>query len=377
MPRTLLLADANTAIQRIVALMFATEDMRVIGVSDGEHAIARIADERPDIVLADVAMPRRNGYEVAAFVKGRPELAHIPVLLLAGALEPVDQALAAASRCDGVLVKPFEPQQVIARVRELMGGTHGAPAHMVPGVPRPIDRVVETRRAPAPASAASTAAAERREEPPLRMVQRPQAVQSDAPVPPGPPPAAAPGAKDDELADYFDQLDAAFDHIDAGAGRPDLRHVASASEEESTRIDVPTLSSVLGRPAPPSSKEPIPFAPPAVESPDIRPVPPPPRDGPIFRTVEPAPAQAPLAPDTHRRVTADPFAALIAADEEERQATRVAAEPAPSELLIEAVAARVIERLAPEGIDHLVSRIVSDVAERLVGEEIDRIRGRK
>ena len=68
----------------------------MITVGDGEQAIARIPTERPDIVLADIGMPKRSGYEVAAFVKGTPDLAHIPVLLLAGAFEPVDEARARA-----------------------------------------------------------------------------------------------------------------------------------------------------------------------------------------------------------------------------------------------------------------------------------------
>ncbi len=89
-------------------------------VGDGEQAIARIPIERPDIVLADIGMPKRSGYDVAAFVKGRSDLSHIPVLLLAGAFEPVDETRARQVDCDGVLVKPFEPQQVIARVRELI-----------------------------------------------------------------------------------------------------------------------------------------------------------------------------------------------------------------------------------------------------------------
>jgi hypothetical protein len=66
-------------------------------------------------------MPKRSGYEVSAFVKSHPSLQGIPVLLLAGAFEPVDEAKAKDARCDGVLVKPLEPQHVIARVRELMG----------------------------------------------------------------------------------------------------------------------------------------------------------------------------------------------------------------------------------------------------------------
>ena len=98
-----------------------------MAVGDGEQAIARIPTERPDIVLADIGMPKRSGYEVAAFVKGHPEFKHIPVLLLAGAFEPVDDAKAEQAGCDGVLVKPFEPQHVIARVRELLDGAKGSP----------------------------------------------------------------------------------------------------------------------------------------------------------------------------------------------------------------------------------------------------------
>ena len=87
-----------------------------------------IQADRPDIVLADVGMPERDGYEVAAFIKRTPQLAHIPVLLLTGAFEPVDEARARAVGCDGVLVKPFEPQMVISRVKELLAGPAAAPA---------------------------------------------------------------------------------------------------------------------------------------------------------------------------------------------------------------------------------------------------------
>src|SRR5688572_18826386 len=137
----LLLADDSVTIQRVIELTFSGEDVQVVTVGDGEEAIARIPTERPDIVLADIGMPKRSGYDVAAFVKGHPELAHIPVLLLAGAFEPVDQARAEEVKCDGVLVKPFEPQQVIARVRELIEGAKGSPMRATAGVPRAIDRL--------------------------------------------------------------------------------------------------------------------------------------------------------------------------------------------------------------------------------------------
>src|SRR6188474_857014 len=122
MPHKLLLADDSVTIQRVIELTFADEDVQVIAVGNGQAAIDLVERDRPDIVLADVGMPERNGYEVAAFIKGNPALAHIPVVLLTGAFEPVDEARARSVGCDGVLVKPFEPQIVISRVKDLLAG---------------------------------------------------------------------------------------------------------------------------------------------------------------------------------------------------------------------------------------------------------------
>ena len=88
MPHRLLLADDSVTIQRVIELTFADEDVQVVAVSDGDQAIARMNAEPPDIVLADVGMPGKNGYEVAAYMKHTPSLAHIPVVLLTGASEP-------------------------------------------------------------------------------------------------------------------------------------------------------------------------------------------------------------------------------------------------------------------------------------------------
>ena len=120
MPYTLLLADDSVTIQRVIELTFADEDVTVVAVSDGDQAIARLEASPPDIVLADIGMPGKNGYEVAQFIRQNPKLAHIPVVLLTGAFEPVDQARANEAGCDGVLAKPFEPQLVIGRVKELL-----------------------------------------------------------------------------------------------------------------------------------------------------------------------------------------------------------------------------------------------------------------
>jgi CheY-like chemotaxis protein len=127
-PYTLLLADDSVTIQRVIELTFADEDIDVVAVSDGDQAIARLNRSPPDIVLADIGMPGRNGYEVAQYIKQTPSLAHIPVVLLTGAFEPVDQVRAAEAGCDGVLAKPFEPQLVIGRVKELLTRPRRAPS---------------------------------------------------------------------------------------------------------------------------------------------------------------------------------------------------------------------------------------------------------
>lgn len=120
MPKTLLLADDSVTIQRVIELTFAHEDVRVVAVSDGRRAVQWLDAERPDIVLADVDVPEVDGYQIAAHVRSSGRLKHVPVLLLAGAFEPVDQARVQSIGCDGVLVKPFEPQQLVTRVKALL-----------------------------------------------------------------------------------------------------------------------------------------------------------------------------------------------------------------------------------------------------------------
>ena len=119
MPHKLLLADDSVTIQRVVQLTFVDEDIEVVTVGDGSQIVDAIRKETPDIVLVDVNMPNKNGYEVAAFVKSGATH-DVPVVLLAGAFEPVSEAQAKEAGCDGVLVKPFEPNQVVKKEKELL-----------------------------------------------------------------------------------------------------------------------------------------------------------------------------------------------------------------------------------------------------------------
>ena len=125
MAKTLLLADDSVTIQRVIELTFAHEDVRVVAVADGKRAIEFISVERPDIVVADVGVGEVDGFGIVAHMKKSAALRDIPVLLLAGAFEPVDESRVRASGCDGILVKPFEPQQLVGRVKELLAERRG------------------------------------------------------------------------------------------------------------------------------------------------------------------------------------------------------------------------------------------------------------
>jgi CheY-like chemotaxis protein len=118
---TLLLADDSVTIQRVLALAVTGHPFEVVIAKDGQDAIDRMATVRPDLVLADTNMPCVDGYGVAEWVRRQPHLEGVPVLLLASALDPVDEQRFRMSGAAGVLEKPFEPTHVIDRVKELLG----------------------------------------------------------------------------------------------------------------------------------------------------------------------------------------------------------------------------------------------------------------
>ena len=119
--RKLLLADDSATIQKVIDLTFADEGVRVVAVGNGQDAIDRLLEESPDIVLADVFMPSRTGYEVCEYVKTHEQLKHIPVVLLVGSFEPFDEAEARRVGADDILTKPFQSiRRLIDRVGALV-----------------------------------------------------------------------------------------------------------------------------------------------------------------------------------------------------------------------------------------------------------------
>jgi CheY-like chemotaxis protein len=132
----ILVADDNSNIQKMVGLALKDQGIDVVAVGNGEAAVRKISDIRPDLVLADVFMPVRNGYEVCRYVKEDSSLSHIPVILLVGAFDPLDEQEAQRVGADGVLKKPFvPPDPLISMVKSALtraGVPVGPAAEKVP-----------------------------------------------------------------------------------------------------------------------------------------------------------------------------------------------------------------------------------------------------
>jgi DNA-binding response OmpR family regulator len=336
---TLLLADDSVTTQRVLELTFAEHGVRVIGVTDGEAALERLKTERPDIVLADVGLAKVNGYKLAAYITQQPSLTGVPVLLLIGAFDNVDEERVRQSGAAGTLVKPLESGIVIKRVKELLGLAGHARAAAPPPPPAP--------------------AATPRTDGPTAWDQ----VRADA----GLAPDTQSAHEKPDADDYLERLDAAFDNLDAQlAGRPMQRSsvrpaaaAASASAREESQASYgetsPKRPEILGREGGPTAPEH-----------GAAPVAPEPRPAP------PAPV-APAAPAPPALTVADAFETLLAAEQgqpppEHRPAVDL------TDDVIERIAARVAERLSQDVLIDRVSEIVSAVSERLVKEEIAKIR---
>jgi len=126
MSRTILLADDSLTIQKVVELTFADTEYEVVAVSSGDDLLQRLPEVRPDLVICDVIMPGRDGYDVCQEIKSSSKYLHLPVILLTGTFEPFDRDRAIAVGCSEIITKPFEAKKLVDAVEHL-AATPAAP----------------------------------------------------------------------------------------------------------------------------------------------------------------------------------------------------------------------------------------------------------
>jgi CheY-like chemotaxis protein len=116
----ILLADDSITIQKVAGIIFGGEEYSLTVVDNGKAAVEKARELNPDVLLIDALMPGMSGYEVCEAVRATPSISTKPILLLTGSFEPFDETKAKSCGADDFLAKPFESQQIVTKVKELI-----------------------------------------------------------------------------------------------------------------------------------------------------------------------------------------------------------------------------------------------------------------
>jgi DNA-binding response OmpR family regulator len=112
--------DDSATMREVIKIAFRKENIQVITCPDAASALEQFLENAPDAVITDVIMPDRDGYEVCEFIKRREEFANTPVILMSGVVNKQVAEKAMAVKADELIRKPFQPQELIARVKKLL-----------------------------------------------------------------------------------------------------------------------------------------------------------------------------------------------------------------------------------------------------------------
>jgi len=123
---TVYFIDDSATMREVIKIAFRRENINVVACHDAATALVEIETAKPDIVITDVIMPDKDGYDVCQHIKSHPALAKTPVILMSGVVNRAVAEKAFAVKADELLRKPFQPQDLIARVKHLLK-SNGAP----------------------------------------------------------------------------------------------------------------------------------------------------------------------------------------------------------------------------------------------------------
>lgn len=316
MPVKILLADKSITIQKVVEMLFSGKEYTVTAVSDGESAISEAGRLVPDVVLADVDLPRMDGYTLSARLKQSPRLARTPVILMLSRDDVYDEAKGGQSGIVDHIAKPFESQDLIGKIKKALTG------------------------APSPPAEAATA----------------------APARPAAPPPLKPKPKAAVPSDIFDIIQEAPSRADIT--RPDAEpppaEEAVYEVEPEIEMDEPIAAEVLeealplGEKAREEMREGLGIGEPSVaELAD-------------FGSFAEPEIEEPPAPPPPRRAAAMPTAPVPAAASVEP--------PAIPEEMIRAIAEETISRIAREVLERIAWEVIPQLAETMIREEIEKLK---
>ena len=138
--RRILLADDSPQALRLAEQILSGQGIEVVSVTDGATALRRIADVDPDLLITDVFLPTKSGFDLARYLKSQPQYRHIPVIFAAGAVDEFDEQDAKNAGADVILRKPFEASALLAAVEPLLTRSLAARSGQTASAESPWDR---------------------------------------------------------------------------------------------------------------------------------------------------------------------------------------------------------------------------------------------
>jgi CheY-like chemotaxis protein len=131
---TVYFIDDSATMREVIKIAFRRENINVITCADAASALAQFEQNRPDVVITDVIMPDQDGYSVCSQIKQNPQYCETPVVLMSGVVNKSVADKAVSVKADELIRKPFQPQELIGRVKSLLEPKGSTPA---PTVERP------------------------------------------------------------------------------------------------------------------------------------------------------------------------------------------------------------------------------------------------
>src|SRR5437660_928026 len=149
---TVYFIDDSATMREVIKIAFRRENINVITCADAASALAQFEQNRPDVVITDVIMPDQDGYSVCSQIKQNPQYSETPVVLMSGVVNKSVADKAVSVKADELIRKPFQPQELIGRVKSLLEPKSATPA---PTIDRPSpSNALSNLFSPPPAPAA-------------------------------------------------------------------------------------------------------------------------------------------------------------------------------------------------------------------------------
>jgi CheY-like chemotaxis protein len=213
-----LVVDDSLSVRKLVEKALEGRGLQVIAAASGAEAIQMLERDRPDVVICDVILPDKDGFQICQYVRTHPAIAATPVLLISGIDNGTVQARAAEVRSDDVMFKPFGVDDLLGKIDSLLSRRvngakreSAAPPAVAPASSAPAPPVTA---APALSASAPSAAA-------ASVPTQPASASVSTPAPEPPSLSAAPGAAEQGLKQRLQAL----------AGTPGVRFVVLTDRE--------------------------------------------------------------------------------------------------------------------------------------------------